>query len=390
VAVLPFDDRAVPESERHLAAGLLSDLTQRMGELRWFPVIGRDAAARARARGGAPGEALGAGYLVDGSLRPAGERLAVTAELWDAQRDELLWAGQFDQPLAALAAGDSELVDRLHAELEPVVHQAERVRAVRVRAERTVVWDLCKRAELALEREGRAFQQAATELYRKALAIDDDSLHAWAGLALAHAQALYLGFARDRDETAREARRAAERARQTAPYSFEAHYALGRALAMARDDEAALAPLEEALEVNPSSVPALNTVAGALRRTGDNEAALPRYERALRLSPGGAVAHHLRGGIAMVHFAMERFEEALALAREAVAGDPAEDDTKALDFYGIIPASLALLGRDAEARAAWEARPREGKSLRHTARYVGPEGALLVEGLRRAGWDGVL
>jgi len=403
VAVLPFDDQQLPPEDRYLAAGLLSDLIQRMGEIRWFPVIGREAASRARNRGdasrstqprfdptgsNASASELGARYLVEGSLRREGERVAVTAELWDAGRGELIWADHFAQPLAALGSGESELVDRLLRELEPVIHQTERVRAAQVRAEQVVVWETCKRAEFALEREGIQFQRSAVALFEKALAIDGESLHAWAGLALAEANALYLGFAEDRAATARRAREAAERAEKIAPESFEGQYSLGRALAMAREDEAAIRHLEEAIEANPSSVQALNTLAGALRRLGENDAALPHYVRALRLSPRGPTAHHLQGGIAMVHFACERYEQAIEAARAAVAGDPAEDDTKALDFYGIIPASLAFLGQAAEARAAWEARPRGRHRLRHTAHYVGPEAAMLVEGLKRAGWDG--
>ncbi len=388
VAVFPFDASQLPEADGVLAEGLLSDLTQRMGEIRWFPVIGREAASRRRLDGKARAAELGARYFVEGSLAREGERIAVVAELWDADRAELVWADRFTQPLSALASGESELIDRLLRELEPVIHQTEQVRAARGQAEQMVVWETCKRAEAALLRETAEQYRAAIGLFEKALAIDEASLHGCAGLALAEADGLYLGFAEDREAAAERARSAAERAEKIAPESFEAQFAMGRALAMAREDEAAVAHLERALEANPSSVATLSTVAGALRRTGANEAALPHYERALRLSPSGVVAHHLQGGLAMALFALERFEDALAFARSAVAGDPAEDETKALDFYGIVPASLALLGRQEEARAAWDARPKRRERIAHSARYVGPEGALLVQGLRRAGWDG--
>ena len=389
VAVLPFDDAELPEAERHLAAGLLADLTQRMGEVRWFPVIDREAAVFSRQRPDDAGE-LEARYLVEGSLRREGNGLLVTAQLWDAVAGELIWTEQFRQPLATLATGDAEFVERLMGALEPVVQRTERIRAARAHAEQIAVWDYCKRADFALASERADAYRNAVALYQKALSVDDGSLQGWTGLALAEAAALYLGFAEDRAATGARALEAAQRAAEICPASFEAHYGRGRALAMMREDDASIEPLEAAIDTNPSSVAALNTLAGALRRVGRNEDALPVYHRGLRLSPVGVTAYHLHGGIAMAHLALEQFDESLAAARRAVTGDAERGETRALDFYGIIPASLALLGRIEEARDAWAQRPTERPAMRHTAHYVGPEAAILVDGLRRAGWDGSL
>ena len=113
--------------------------------------------------------------------------------------------------------------------------------------------------------------------------------------------------------------------------------------------------LEGALERDPSSALAAGTLAGALRRRGHAEAAIPLYERSIRLSPHGPRVHHAYGGLSLARLSEGDFEAALRCARRAVEGDPASGQGKALDFFPVIPACLALLGRIDEAKAAWAA-----------------------------------
>jgi hypothetical protein len=79
-------------------------------------------------------------------------------------------------------------------------------------------------------------------------------------------------------------------------------------------------------------------------------------------------------------------------ARLAVAGDPADGKGKALDFYPVVPASLALLGRIDEAKAAWASAGEHAsrQRMRHSARFTGQGLEALIEGLRLAGWNGKL
>jgi TolB-like protein/Tfp pilus assembly protein PilF len=385
VALRPLEELG-GGSPAWLASGLLQDLTERMGCVRWFPVIDRESAARLP-----DAEAAGeVRYLVDGSVAREGDRLVVTLQLHDTAADGVLWAERFERPYGAMAETQEEIVSRIVAELEPAILRIERIRAVQRRAESIAVWDDCKRAEHALGCETAEGHRTAIDLFERALVADPRSVRAWSGLALARASALYLGFADDPRDAASRARDAGARAVDIEPESYEAQVALGRALALGRDHDAARPHLEEALHANPSSALACNTLAGTLRRQGRTDEAIALYERAIALAPRAKQAYHACGGLALARMAQDDHEAALAWARRAVEGNRQLGGERLLDFYPVIPAALALLGRVDEARAAWDARPRDERSMRHSARYVGPEVAALTRGLRLAGWDGRL
>jgi len=391
IAMLPFEELDATADFAWFARGLLSDLTQRAGNLRWFPIIQVDSAL-AVGEGCDAARELGARYVIDGSVLRDGDRLAVTVRGRDATSGENVWAARIERPLGALDSVQVEIVERIAQELEPAVLRLEQVRGERRRADAIAVWDLCKRGEHYVERETPDSYARSVACFEEALGIDRDSARAWAGLSLAHSSALYVGLVDDLRRTSGLAQAAARAALGLAPEDFESHLSLGRSLALSREDEAALPHLERALELDPSSNLAANTFAGALRRRGHAAEAIPWYERCIRLSPRSPQLYHVYGGLSLAQLAAGDYREALRCARLAVAGDPADGQGKALDFFPIVPASLALLGRVDEARSAWaDAGPHvSGQRMRHSARFTGEGLEALVEGMRLAGWDGKL
>lgn len=385
IAMLPFAELS-PDSA-WFSRGLLADLTQRAGNLRWFPVIQLDSALAVGPEGDA-GE-LGARYVIDGSVQREGDRLSVTVRGRDASTGENVWAASVEGDLASV---QTEIVERIARELEPAVLRLEQVRVEQRRADAIAVWDLCKRGEHWVERETPDTYARAVASFEEALGIDRDSARAWAGLSLAHASAIYVGLADDLRKASRLAREAAGRAVDLAPDDFESRLSIGRSLALSREDEAALPHLERALDADPSSSLAANTLAGALRRKGRADEAIPWYERCIRLSPRSPGIYHVYGGLSLANLSAGDYDEALRCARMAVAGDPADGQGKALDFFPIVPASLALLGRIDEARAAWADAGAHASTqrMRHSARFTGEGLEALAEGLRLAGWDGKL
>lgn len=391
IAMLPFEDLGTTTGSQWFARGLLADLTQRAGNVRWFPVIQLESAL-AVGEGVDAAALLGARYVIEGSVLRDADRLAVTVRGRDAASGSNVWAARFERPLAELEEVQAEIVARILHELEPAILRLEQVRCERRRADAIAVWDLCKRAEHHVERETPDAYLRAVAQFEEALALDRASSRAWAGLALAHASALYLGLADDFRKVSRRAHECADMAMQLAPEDFESQLSLGRSLALTQEDEAALPHLERALELDPSSSIAANTFAGALRRRGHAVDAIPWYERCIRLSPRSPQLYHVHGGLSLAHLASGDHAEALRCARAAVAGDPADGRGKALDFYPIVPASLALLGRIEEARAAWDAAGEHAspQRMRHSARFTGAGLEALAAGLRLAGWNGKL
>ncbi len=391
LAMLPFQDLGDPGESDWFARGVLSDLIHQAGNVRWFPVIQMDSVLGLSKAADGPAT-LGARYLIDGSVLRERDHITVTVRGRDPESGENIWATRLEGPADGLDALQAEAVERIVRELEPAVLRLEHVRAERDRADSIAVWDLCKRGEHGVDRETSRDYERAVSLFEEAIALDSGSSRAWSGLALAHGAAVYLGLVDDLRKTSKLAQQAAHRAVDLAPDGFASQLSLGRSLALSLEDEAAVPYLEGALERDPSSVLAASTLAGALRRRGYAEAAIPLYERCIRLSPRGPQVHHVYGGLALARLSAGDFEAALHCARRAVEGDSASGQGKALDFYPVIPASLALLGRIDEAKASWRAAGAHASRsrLRHSARFTGERLESLVEGLRLAGWDGKL
>jgi len=391
LALLPFEHLGTTGESDWFTRGVLTDLTADAGARRWFPVIQADSVV-ALPTDADPREQLGARYLVEGTLFREGETLTVTVRCREAESGENVWGNRYESTVGQILGLQQELVAELIGELEPAVLRFDQTRTARRRADSIAVWELCKRAEHRLALETRAAYREAVTLFEQAIALDQRSDAAWSGLALGHASAVYLGLVDDLRAVSGRASEAAHRALELAPEAFSSHFSLGRALALSNEDAASLPVLHEALERNPSSAIAAHTLAGALRREGAAEAAIPWYERALRLSPRGGDVYHAHGGYALANLEVGNYEAALSHATQAVRGNEEDGGGRALDFYPVIPASLALLGRIDEAKAAWS-RAGEHAShtrMRHSARYAGRHLAVLAEGLRLAGWDGRL
>ena len=386
LAVLPFEDLRPGSDSGWLTRGLLSDLTARVGGLRWFPVI----QAESLAGGGfvGRGDAIGARYVIEGTILRDADRVVVSVRGRDEATGDNIWARRFEGPAAGLPAMQQEIVTSLVEELEPALLRLEQVRASRREADSAAVWELCKRAEHRLGLETPGGYAQAVELFEQAISIDRTSPSAWSGLALSHGAAIYLGLVDDLRPTAARAREAADVAIDLAPDDFDSRFTMGRCLALSRDDEAAVPVLEAALESDPSSAIAANTLAGALRRQGHAAASIPWYERALHVSPRSPQVYHVHGGLSLAHLSSGDYQSALDHASLAVRGDANDGGGKVLDFYPVVPASLALLGRVDEARAAWQKVDRQ--RMRHSARFTGARLEALAEGLRIAGWDGRL
>ena len=391
LALLPFEDLGASGDSDWFARGLLTDMTAAAGAHRWFPVIQADSVVALPSAADAA-EQLGARYLVEGAVLREGDTLTVTVRCREAASRENVWAHRYETRVEAIAALQHELVADLIGQLEPAVLRIIEMRAAQRQADEVAVWELRKRAEHRLALETPAAYREAVTLFEEALSLDRRSDAAWSGLALGHASAVYLGLVEDRGAAAGLASQAARHALDLAPDAFSSHFSMGRALALSNEHAASLPVLEEALERDPSSAIAAHTLGGALRREGEAEAAIPWYERALRLSPRGRDVYHVHGGYALAQLEVGSYEAALNHATRAVRGKGEDGGGQALDFYPIIPAALALLGRIDEARAAWS-RAGEHVSrarMRHGARYAGRHLAVLAEGLRLAGWDGRL
>jgi adenylate cyclase len=283
VAVLPFADLSDDRSQEYFGDGIAEELlnTLRTSDVdvasrsSSFAFKGRNLTAYEIA------QQLGVDHIIEGSVRKAGDRLRISAQVIDVRADRQLWSQTFDR-----SAGD---IFSIQDEIARAVANALRVQlagagVIATGTRDAEAYDLYLLGLHYWNQRTADGLQRALEVFRAATERDPGFARAWAGLSLTYGT--LPGYTQVADEPARrEARAAAEHAVRLDPNSAEARTALG----------------------------------GALRGAGDLVAARREFERAIELDPTFATAHHWLG---MVHTREGRLDEAEAAVRRSIALDP--------------------------------------------------------------------
>ncbi len=390
IAVLPFENMSGDAEQAYFADGLTEDLITALAAWRWFPVIARYSSFAFRSTEkplSAVARELGARYIVEGSVRRAGERVRVTAELVDATTGHQLWAQRYDRSIRDMFTLQDEITESVVISIEPELSQAERTRALRKLPGNLDAWDLVMQAQ------GHAFEFSAQgnakafELLSKALALEPDLPIALSMLAFCHYKGAILGFSPDRDGSLSQAQQAAERAVAMDDRDWLAHAILGITLVWTeRRFERALEHEERATLLNPSSTWARAFLSCVHEFGGAPDKAIVELKAALRLDPRSPFVTFLNADLAIAYFVQGQFDEAIEHANRAVDISPAN-----VRAHQRLAASLAQAGRIDEAQDAFRELLRRQPDFSvayidetYPFRYA-KDRELFLEGLRKAG-----
>jgi tetratricopeptide (TPR) repeat protein len=294
------------------------------------------------------GRELGVRYVLEGSVRKAGNRVRITGQLIDASTGTHLWADRFDGKLEDVFDLQDQVTASVVGAIAPKLEQAEIERAKRKPTESLDAYDYFLRGMAA-------FHQFTQKTNEKALALLSRAIELDANFALAHGMAArcYLqrrgyGWVTDRvweiAETTRLARRAAELGREDAVALSSAGLALA---VVAGDLDDGVALIDRALVLNPNLAWAWLSSAMTKAFLGDPKAAVEHAARAMRLSPQDPQMFGMQTATAFGHFFAGRHDEALSWAETAV-----RDKSNYLLANCVAAASSALSGRPAEAEKA--------------------------------------
>ena len=405
IVILPFDDLSADSPDAFFADALVEDLTTALAAFRWFPVIARNSSWTYR------GEAvdvirvsreLGARYVVEGSVRRAGDRVRIHVQLIDGSTGRHLLAEKIDRSLGDVLVVQDEVVEAIVGALAPTLLRVEGMRTLCRPAASLDAWERFQRGLALLYRYGAWETGEAMELLEGVAADEPEFPAAHAALAMARFTAGIVEIARTQgsegtpDELQAAGARGfsllsqvaatGQRATELDPLDAAGHLAVGLGLACLGQREQAMQSLERSLELNPSSALASFGLAGAIFQLADFEPAVPLCERAIRLSPNDPLLYLFEGLLAAVHLRARRFEEALDHALRSVRTEP----EFAISLRPLEPIALAFLDRTDEARERVDAlrtlAPNWNLLL---ARALAPDDFvdLMVEGLRRAGWE---
>jgi TolB-like protein/Flp pilus assembly protein TadD len=388
IAVLPFENLGGDAREEYFADGISEDLVTGLARIRWLFVIARNSAFVYKHRPVDLKEVsreLGVRYLLKGSVRRAGRRLRITAQLVDAMTGRHHWAERYDREIGDMFAVQDEITRSVAAAIEPRLLAAEGIRALARSPQDLGAWDLVAEAQTHFWRLTHADYEAAVKPLRRAVEHHPDYAPAHGLLGFCLVFAAHMGWI-PKGQGIPSGREHAVRAIALDDCDPWGHIALGYAAMMERRTDESIACFRRAVGLNPSSAAAHSHLSRGLAFAGRDREAIEHGREAIRLSPLDPEMALFLGAIAVAHYTAGRYDEAVHHTTEALRLRPGFQGAQRLRC-----ASLAQAGRLTEARALLVSVRREQPELsidwvRANVPYQTPElMERFVEGLQKAG-----
>jgi adenylate cyclase len=389
IAVLPFATMSGDAEQEYFSEGITEDIITSLSHNHSFFVISRSASFTYKGSGvdvGKVGRDLGVRYVLEGSVRRAGNRVRITAQLIEAASGHHLWADRYDRELADVFAVQDEIARSITGAIAPGIIAAEIRQAQRKDPDQLDAWDRTVRAHWHVRRFTREDLAEARRLLEQAIALDPTNSMTYADLALARHFEAVFGWGDGPVESHKQLGEAARKALAADDSDAMAHTTLAIFELFSGRHEEARRRLHRALDLNPNSEVARGYLGASYGFAGDYEAAMPHLDEAIRLSPRGllVVVWHMCKGWAA--FLAERYEEAAAFTEHAREANP-----EFPDIYAVLASAYGHLGNTAAARAALDQllhrMPKltasDSRLARPFARVADRE--RFLEGLRKAG-----
>ena len=388
LAVLPFANLSGDPEQDYFADGIVEEITTALSRVRWFFVIARNSSFTYKGRAAdvkQVGRELGVRYVLEGSVRKAGNRVRIATQLVETDDAHHVWADRFEGDLADVFDLQDRITESVVTMIEPRLRSAELARVRRRRPQSPTVYDLFLRGMAHFYIADRPSIAETLRLLSQAIVRDRGYAPPYALAAQCHVYRINMGWSpdpeADRLTGAELARTAVQRDAADPTVLALAGHAIGY---LTDDHDVSLAWIDQSLALNPNSATALQLGGWARLYAGDPETAVEYFERGMRLNPVDPRRFILDSGLAIACNMLGRAEDALALGRKSVSSAP-----HWVSGYLAIAVALALLGRLDEARQA-AARVLEVVPICRTSRILRtykPSAArdVYVNGLRRAG-----
>jgi adenylate cyclase len=349
VGVLPFVNLS-DSAEEYFSDGLTEDLILALSLQSFFRVLSRNATFSFKGKDLSTrliAKEIDATYLIQGSVRRAGNKIRVTAELIAPESGEQLWAGRYDSDIGDLFAMQDELTTKLSAAIAPEIFRAEASAPARPSADPTA-WDRFLRGLSHYYRHTKSDFEASIGLFRQSIVLDPSLSIAHADLATILIQGVQYGWIRSTKELWIEAMSLAERSLQLDPRSSFAFAIVSYMHAMDGNHEAAMAAAKKAVDLNPYDMGARGILGLCHLASGDHQRAIELFSTAAQR--GNSDPRYKWSALnAFSHYLLRQYDASLSWAREAMYLNPNH-----LQVLAIRAAALAQLGRCDEAAKATE------------------------------------
>lgn len=322
VAVLPLKNMSPDPNDEYFADGMTEELITSLSGVRQLTVVARTSVMKYK---GSPksasdvGKELNAGSLIEGSVRKAGNKVRITAQLIDTFTEGHLWAQNYDRQLDDVFAIQSEIAEKVAEELRVRLVDSEKKTLERKPTENTEAYSSFLRGRELFREDTEASVRQALSLFERAIDLDPGFARAYVGVAECH-QSLNTGGHEPYDVSISTAKRSLDRAISLDPNLPEAHASL--AYLHFNEDDLPGTEMEarRALQLNPNLPDPYNWLSGVAAVKGNLEEMVRLNEAAYRLDP---IRPSYIFAVGMAYLWIGREQEALELLKKTERLAPA-------------------------------------------------------------------
>jgi adenylate cyclase len=389
IVVLPFDNMSPDPEQEYFSDGITEDIITDLSKVSGLFVIARNSAFVYKDKRFNVPEAcreLGVGFAVEGSIRKAGNRVRITAQLIDGSSGGHLWAERYDRDLTDIFEVQDEVTQQIVAALKVTLSAAEKSRIVGGGTKNVDSHDNFLRGRelvFAFKKDREMFDRS-TACFRHAIELDSDYGAPYAGLGMAYLLDHQNHWSETPETSLERARGFVAEAIARDDKDPFAHYVAALVAMFGKDYERWAQEADLALSLNPNFALALNARGIVHIYTGEPAKAVPYIERAMRLDP--AFTQQYMHFLGTAYFVAGDYETAADRFRDRITINPTSDLSRAF-----LASALGHLGDSGEARRIWRELEEINPGYSHADHvdrlpFRDPaDAAKFTDGLRKAG-----
>ncbi len=346
IAVLPFVNMSDDPKQEYFSDGITEDLITDLAKISGLFVPSRNAVFLYKGKAVKPvevSEELGVRYLLEGSVRKAGNRVRITAQLIDPPTGYHLWAERYDRDLTDIFALQDEITEKIVKALEVKLTEGEQEQVARRYTENLEAYDYFLRGRAYQMRGSKESVAHSQKVLERAIELDPSFAGAYAVLSYSHFRDWFNQWSED-PQTLERAFEAAKKAVALDDSLPLAHTYLGWAYVWRNQHEEAIAEAKRAIALDPNFAEGYARLGNILNYAGRPQEGIDLVKKAMRLDPHYPFNYLFTLGHA--YYAMEKYEEAIAALKKSFTRNP---DSMACNLF--LTVIQSELGRKKEAQA---------------------------------------
>ena len=351
IVVLPFDNMSGDPEQEYFSDGITEDIITDLSKVSGLFVIARNSAFVYKDKTFNVPDAcreLGVTFALEGSIRKAGNRVRITAQLIDGSSGGHLWAERYDRDLTDIFEVQDDVTQHIVGALKITLSDTDKTLMGDSGTKNVDAHDCFLRGRELIfgsKRDREIFEQS-TAWFRRAIELDPDYAAPYAGLAMAHILDYQNRWSETPERSIHESQRFVDEAIARNDKEPFAHYVAATVAMFHKDYERWAHEADTALTLNPNYAPALNVRGTVHIYEGEPAQAIPYIERAMRLDP--AFQQQYLHFLGTAYFVAGDYHTAEALFRDRISTSPTTDLSRAF-----LASVLGHLDKLDEAREVW-------------------------------------